>query len=118
MTPRLTRTTLGIVLHVLREEPMSLFVAPSPFASEPPSPSPLLDFYREEFVKHLESLYRQRECFSDRAFASAEQALDWILAHLDALCARHNAGEVVSQLLASFDCVTGVSACCDRKHIH
>jgi hypothetical protein len=94
------------------------FVAPPPFASEPSSPSPLLDFYREEFLKHLECLHLQRECFSDRAFASAEKALDRILAQLDGLCARHNAGEVVSQLLASFDCVTGVSACCDRKQIH
>lgn len=97
---------------------MSHFVAPSPFASEPPSPSLLLDFYREEFLKHLESLYLQRECFSDRAFASAENALDRVLTQLDGLCARHNAGEVVSQLLASFDCVTGVSACGDRTHVH
>jgi hypothetical protein len=97
---------------------MSRFVAPSPFASEQPSSSPLLEFYREEFLKHLESLYLQRECFSDRAFTDAERALDRILAQLDALCARQNAGEVVSQMLASFDCVTGVSACCDRKHVH
>ena len=97
---------------------MSHFVAPPPFASEPPSTSLLLDFYREEFLKHLELLYLQRECFSDRAFTRAEQALDRILAQLDGLCTRQNAGEVVSQLLASFDCVTGVSACCDRKHVH
>jgi len=97
---------------------MSRSVAPSPFASELPATSPLLDFYREEFLKHLEVLYLQRECFSDRAFASAEKAMDRILTQLDALCARHNSGEVVSRLLASFDCVTGVSACCDRKHVN
>lgn len=87
-------------------------------ASDIPLDSPVSTFYREEFLKHLELLRLQRGCFSDGALASAEQALDRILEQLDALCARQNAGEVFSRILASFDCVTGVSMQCDRKNVH
>lgn len=87
-------------------------------ASEPPLPDPLANFYREEFLKHLALLRMQRTCFSETAFARAEQALDRILEQLDALCTRQNAGEVLGQLLASFDCVTGVSSLGDRKKVH
>jgi hypothetical protein len=79
---------------------------------------PAIRFYREEFLKQLESLQLQRECYSPDAVASAEQALDRILAQLDALCARHNAAEVVGRLLASFDCVTGVSCQRDCSRIN
>jgi hypothetical protein len=85
--------------------------------SDPP-PSPIANFYREEFLKHLAFLQLQRGYYSDGAFAQAEQALDRILEQLDALCARQNAGEVLGRLLASFDCVTGVSWLGDGKHVH
>lgn len=88
------------------------------FASARSPQQPVSRFYREEFLKHQESLRRQRGCFSDGALASAEQALDRILTQLDALCARQNANEVFSRLLASFDCVTGASSQYDRKKIH
>lgn len=97
---------------------MSRWFAPSLSPCDLPASSPLLNFYREEFLKHLEVLHQQRECFSDRAFSNAEQALDRILTQLDALCTRQNAGEVVSRLLASIDRVTGVSACCDRTKVN
>jgi len=35
----------------------------------------LSDFYREEFLKHLEFLRLQREYYSERAITSAETAL-------------------------------------------
>lgn len=79
---------------------------------------PVSTFYREEFLKHLELLRLQRGCYSDGALASAEQALDRILAQLDALCARQNADELCMRLLASFDCVTGASWQHDRKKLH
>jgi hypothetical protein len=78
-------------------------------ACECPPDGPIASFYREEFLKHLEFLRLQRGYFSESAVASAEEALDRILAQLDALCARQNVDELVSRLLASFDCVTGVS---------
>lgn len=87
-------------------------------ASEIPLSSPVTAFYREEFLKHLERLRLQRDCYSATALASAEQALDRILQQLDALCTRQNAGEVFSRILASLDCVTGVSSQSDRKTLH
>jgi hypothetical protein len=85
-------------------------------ATEVPPPDLLVRFYREEFLEQLECLRLQRDCYSAAAVASAEQALDRILAHLDAWSARRNAAEVFSRLLASFDCVTGVSWQRDRSH--
>lgn len=87
-------------------------------ASAPAPPDAIANFYREEFLKHLAFLRLQRGCFSEVACAKAEQALDRILADLDALCARQNACEVMSRLLASFDCVTGVSSLSERKDLH
>ena len=86
--------------------------------SSDPLPSPVANFYREEFLKHLAFLRLQRGCYSEVAFVQAEQALDRILEQLDALCARQNAGEVLARLLASFDCVTGVSWLGDGKQVH
>ncbi len=94
--------------------PLSRPVSASTFSPQ----RPVTRFYREELLKQQESLRRQRGCFSDGALASAEQALDRILTQLDALCARQNADEVFSRLLASFDCVTGASYQYDRKKIH
>lgn len=76
------------------------------------------DFYREEFLKHLEFLRLQREYFSEPAVASAEAALDRVLDQLEALCATRDAGEIFSRLLRTFDAVTGVSALSDPKKAH
>ncbi len=87
-------------------------------ASDHSFPHPVSTFYREEFLKQLALLRLQRGCFSEGALASAEQALDKILEQFDNICARQNAPEVFSRLLASFDCVTGASWCDERKTIH
>jgi hypothetical protein len=78
----------------------------------------LTDFYRDEFLKHLEFLRLQREYYSAPAVASAEAALDRILDHIEALCTMQDADEVFSRLLRSFDAVTGVSALSDPKKAH
>lgn len=88
------------------------------FASEIPPHHAGAAFYREEFLKHLTLLRMQRGCFSEGAVSSAEQALARILTQLDALCAKHDADEVCSRLLASFDCVTGASWLCERERLH
>lgn len=87
-------------------------------ASDPAPLNPIANFYREEFLKHLAILQTQRGCFSETACTRAEQALDRILVQLDALCARQNACEVMSRLLASFDCVTGASWLAEREDLH
>ncbi|MGE4084571.1 MAG: hypothetical protein AB7H93_16335 [Vicinamibacterales bacterium] len=58
------------------------------FLSASPAPAPavsLIDFYREEFVKHRECLAAQREYFSEPAIQSVETALCRIIAEIDAL---------------------------------
>ena len=78
----------------------------------------LSDFYREEFLKHLEFLRLQREYYSEPAVASAEAALDRILDRLEALCTMRDADQFLGRLLRSFDAVTGVSALSDPKKAH
>jgi hypothetical protein len=78
----------------------------------------LTDFYRDEFLKHLEFLRLQREYYSAPAVASAEAALDRVLEQIEALCSMQDADEVFSRLLRSFDAVTGVSALSDPKKAH
>lgn len=75
-----------------------------------PPPSVLSDFYKQEFIKHRECLEQQRAYYSERAISEVEEALARVLAKLDQLCAKENAGEVVSRLLRKFDLLTGLSA--------
>lgn len=79
-------------------------------AAQPCSASVLADFYRQELLKHHACLERQREYFSDRAIADAEQCLLRVMAQLDELCACDGANDVVAGLLKKFDAVTGLSA--------
>jgi hypothetical protein len=78
----------------------------------------LADFYREEFLKRQTRLRLQREYYSERAVASAEAALNRILAQLETLCAMDHADELVSRLLRCFDAVTGGSDVADPKKVH
>lgn len=81
-------------------------------------PTARTDFYREEFLKHQQFLQDQREYFSETAMASAEAALHRIIAHLEELCTKQNADQLVSQLLSKFDSVTRLSAFSDPKKVH
>ncbi len=78
----------------------------------------LIEFYREEFVKHQECLDAQREYFSEHAISSVESALCRIIAEIDALSHKDDADIVVAQLLKEFDVVTRLSAWTDPLHIN
>ena len=79
---------------------------------------PIIEFYREEFIKHRRCLQQQRPYYSESAITDVETALDKILSQLDALSVQDNAPQVVSSLLKKFDVVTGLSAWSDPKHTH
>jgi hypothetical protein len=68
------------------------------------------EFYRQELLKHFDCLERQREYFSDRAIADAEEGLMRLSAQLDRLCANGDANDLLAHLLHQFDLVTGLSA--------
>ena len=76
------------------------------------------EFYREEFVKHRRCLERQREYYSERAFANVEAALTAIIARLEQLSCSEDADLVVARLLRKFDVVTGLSNWTDPATLH
>lgn len=76
------------------------------------------DFYREEFIRHRECLKQQREYFSERAITDADHALALVLGHLDQLCAKDDAAQVMDQLLRKFNAVTGLSGWSDPNKLH
>ena len=84
----------------------------------PPGVSALIDFYREEFLKHHKCLQAQREYYSAQAIQSAEAALLKIIADLDRLSADENAEQKVAKLLREFDFVTGLSGWSDIHKVH
>jgi hypothetical protein len=94
---------------------MASFVSPHRLSI---TPVRLIDFYREEFLKHRECLARQREYFSERAITDADGAITRILSELDHLCSCKNADKVMSNLLRQFDIVTNLSAWSDPKNFH
>ena len=78
----------------------------------------LTDFFREEFIKHRRCLDEQREYFSDGAIEQAQVALGRILAEVERLSQREDAGEVIGELLRKFDLVTNLSAWTEPKTLH
>jgi hypothetical protein len=82
------------------------------------APVPQTDFYREEFLKHRRCLARQREYYSERAITDADAAIATILNHLEHLCAKDDADQLMSGLLRKFDSVTGLSAWSDPAKLH
>ncbi|HXE80128.1 MAG TPA: hypothetical protein VNK41_05215 [Vicinamibacterales bacterium] len=81
-------------------------------------PASLIEFYREEFLKHRECLEYQRDCYSEQAIRELEMALTRIMAQLDELCAKKNADEVIGRLLRKIDLYTGLSGWSDPKNVH
>ena len=76
------------------------------------------NFYREEFVKCKRCLEQQREYYSERAITEADAAIAHILSHIDHLCAKDDADQLMSGLLRKFDSVTRLSAwSADRKSV-
>lgn len=79
---------------------------------------PVIQFYREEFVKHQRCLQQQRPYYSESAITDVETALTRIMAQLETLCTQDNADQLVSTLLKKFDVVTGLSAWSDPRQTH
>jgi hypothetical protein len=79
---------------------------------------PIIEFYREEFVKHHRCLQQQRPYYSESAITDVETALQRILSQLDQLSTQDDAPQLVSSLLKKFDVVTGLSAWSDPKNSH
>ena len=79
---------------------------------------PIIEFYREEFVKHHQCLQQQRPYFSEGAITDVEAALTRVMCDIEQLATKDNANQVVSSLLRKFDVVTGLSAWSDPKHTH
>jgi hypothetical protein len=84
-----------------------------PSSAQPPAA--VTEFYREEFLKHKRCLQRQREYYSERVITEVDAALSRVILHLEQLCARQNADQVVGRLLRELDVVTGLSAWSDAK---
>ena len=95
---------------------MARVVSPDRVLSAPVSL--LSDFYRQEFMRHRECLAQQREYFSERAITSADQALALVLGHLDQLCAKDDADQLIGRLLRQFNAVTGLSGWTDPAKLH
>ena len=79
---------------------------------------PIIEFYREEFVKHHQCLQQQRPYYSEGAITDVEAALTRVMCDIEQLATKDNANQVVSSLLRKFDVVTGLSAWSDPKHTH
>lgn len=79
---------------------------------------PIIEFYREEFLKHGRCLQEQRQYYSESAITDAETALARIISDLEHLSSKANAPQLVSSLLKKFDVVTGLSAWSDPKQTH
>ena len=93
---------------------------PRPFIDSPgPSlSSPLIEFYKEEFLKHQRCLQEQREFFSAQAIHNVESALLRIISQVDKLSAEEDANQVVAKLLREIDVVTKLSAWSDPQKAH
>lgn len=84
-----------------------------------PAPSsPLIDFYREEFIKHHRCLQEQREYFSTQAIQNVETALLRIISQVDKLSIKEDANQVVAKLLREIDVVTRLSDWSDPHKVH
>ena len=79
---------------------------------------PIIEFYRQEFVKHHRCLQQQRPYYSESAITDVEAALAKIISQLEQLSTQDNAPQLVSSLLKKFDVVTGLSAWSDPKKSH
>ncbi|MEW5977212.1 MAG: hypothetical protein AB1898_15590 [Acidobacteriota bacterium] len=70
----------------------------------------IIEFYKEEFLKHKNRLQVQREFYSDHAFQEIESALDKIINEIDTICQMDHFNELASHLLERIDVITNLSA--------
>jgi hypothetical protein len=67
--------------------------------------SPIIEFYREEFLKHHRCLQQQRPYYSETAITDVEAALTKIISELEQLSSQEDAPQLVASLLKKFDIV-------------
>jgi hypothetical protein len=87
-------------------------------AASPLMSPTVIEFYREEFVKHHQCLQEQREYFSEQAICGVERALQRVMADLEQLSVKADADQVMARLLREFDVVTGLSSWSDPLKVH
>jgi len=78
----------------------------------------LLEFYREELLRHQACLEAQREYFSELAILEAEEAIARVTAQLEGLIPSHDGCALLESVLRTFDQVTGLSGWTDPSHLH
>lgn len=86
--------------------------------TRPISAHHLIEFYREEFIKHRRCLQQQRPYYSESAITDVDTALAKIINQVEHLSSQDDAPQLVSSLLKKFDVVTGLSAWSDPKRTH
>jgi hypothetical protein len=79
---------------------------------------PIIEFYREEFLKHHQCLQEQRPYYSEGAITGVEAAITKIISQLEHLSSKDNAPQLLGSLLKQFDVVTGLSTWSDPKQTH
>jgi hypothetical protein len=78
----------------------------------------LIEFYREELLRHQACLEAQREHYSELAILEAEEAIARVLTHLEGLVPSRDCCALLESLLQTFDQVTGLSGWTDPSRLH
>ena len=78
----------------------------------------LLEFYREELLRHQACLEAQREHYSELAILEAEEAIARVIAQLEGLVPSRDCCALLESLLRTFDQVTGLSGWTDPSRLH
>lgn len=101
-----------------------LMSRPRPRSAGAPAASPtltsasLLEFYREELLRHQACLDSQREYFSELAILEVEEAIARIIRQLDGLVPTQDCRALLESLLCKLDQVTGLSGWTDPSRLH
>ena len=69
---------------------------------------PITEFYRQEFAKHHRCLQQHRPYFSEDAITDVEAVLARIMAELEHLCSKDNAGELVHAFVFDPSVLVGI----------
>ena len=92
----------------LSKYPASRPILPTRLPGAPPAVS-VLDFYREEFLRHKSRLEHQRAFFAEKTYEEIESVLNRIIEEMDRICEVEHFEELASHLLRRIDVVTNLS---------
>ena len=70
----------------------------------------IIEFYKEEFLKHQNRLKIQKEFYSDESFREMETALEKIITEIETICQIDRFNELASHLLERIEIITSLSA--------